>query len=159
MLGIICGSLRDVDCHLIFEVKMVKDIFFDICKEMNVNVEAVNDEGRDIYYYKIGGEKALFIGSALCMNEESLFVATLNMGVRVSDDKLNEISSYLLNRNYDYIFAGIYIDPVSRYVIVRCTVMVMGTEDEKAALIKGAMYQTVEIADMEYNNIMKILVV
>lgn len=137
---------------------MLKDAFLELAKEMELEVQTVVGEGDvENFVFNISGSKSIYMGNAVCLEEEELFVCTVNMSLKVPEEKMAECSVYILNRSYDYIFTGIYIDPESHIVVSRCPMRISGSHEMCIELIKAAIYQAAAVADEEYEGIVKVI--
>ncbi len=132
---------------------MIRDDFMSIAKELGIGVETVSEDGVEALVFNVDGECGIYHASVVCLEAESLFVCTINLGIKIAEEKLTEAAAYLLGRNYNYIFASANIDPESRLALTRCPIVVRGSDEERRDLIRAAMYQASAMADAEYKGI------
>jgi len=137
---------------------MIKDDFFELANTLGLEVTTVPGEGEvENYIFNITGEKSIYMGNVVCLEEEELLVCTVNMGLKVPNEKISECSMHILSRSYDYIFTGLYIDPESMIVVARCPMRISGNKKVRIELIKAAIYQAAAVADEEYEGLVHII--
>lgn len=138
---------------------MLKDIFFKLVENLGMEIGTViGEDNRENYQFRINGEHASYLGACLCLEEEQLFVANINTGIKIPEDKIPEASAYILKQDYDYMFGFMYITPETRIVEVRSIFRMTGDEKEKYNFMNAALYQVGAIADKEYKKLLEFVV-
>lgn len=132
---------------------MIRDDFMALAAELDIRTFEETEDGAAVLYFNIDGEHGMYLASAMFMEEEHLFVCTVNLGMKISEEKLAAAAIHFMERNYSYIFASMYIDTGSRFAVTRCPMVIRGDEDERRNLIRAAMYQASAMADAEYRGI------
>ena len=101
---------------------------------------------------EINTEKGLWDGFITIYEEDKIFIFTLNMGVKVPDDKMTKIQCYLAELSGKLKVGGFSIDPELGMLVCRCGQFAVDGGETK--LMERVIFACVQIAQEYFEEIM-----
>ena len=135
----------------------MREIFEDFAKENKIPLAELKlePEAPNQLCMMMNGDNGAFEGHGVFLEEEKLFVFYTLLGVRVPQDRIKEVSSYLLNLNYRLKAGQFFIEETTGELTVRVMQYMMGADWEKRELMEELVMGCGRTADYYYPELMK----
>ena len=101
----------------------LRDSFYRMAEQEGISVFEIEMEGGlpNHHLIRLMGDRAVYEGHALFLEEERLFVFYVIWGLRVSEELCEKTAWELMKLNYELKMGQWFIDPDSRVLTLRAT--------------------------------------
>lgn len=129
----------------------IEEMFEEFVKERGLAMRREHTaEGEpDQLFIGLDGKNGQFVGMAVCLEKERLFLFYASLGFVVPEEQEGRLLPFLMQVNYLMKTGGFYIDPGSRVLAYRVSHYLLG-EDADCRRLMGFLITCASMAADEY---------